>query len=612
MALASAILRAQAPPGQPIPAGPNVLLGRIVEMTTGEPIAGAVVSLTGYFDAAGKLSTAVPQTGVSPLASTPRSAMTTSDGYVVFRGLATGTYTIAATAYGFVTTNYPRTMVEVGTTDRPASVTLRMWQLGAIAGRVVDERGEPVVGAPVNALRRVVRSAATVLENVAGVETDDRGVYRLSQLQPGTYVVAVMASSLTLPPSVAADLEAARNGTGPSDVMSELLRGGAPVSVIIMGDAIRTGGFMVQRRGPTPTFAPDGRLLTYATTLHPGTTDPAQAMAITIASGESRTGVDIPIRFAPTVRVSGVIKGPYGPIEHATVRLIPPNAADTNSFDPLGVASVISDDDGTFAFLDVAPGQYVLKSAIANEIDVNEGTPAVALSAVQPLTVAEMDVTGLTLMMQPGVRISGRVEFVGEASPAPQYQGPLIGFRPAGSQSFRTLRGSVQPNGSFSTLGGPAGRYTVTAVPFPGWSLLSVSRGGRVLPDDMIDLGTADVTDLVVTFSRKTTRVSGTIVTESGAVDPDADVVIFPSDSNSWRDGTATRRVRQAHATALGRFDITDVPIGEYYVAAVINRWTVDSTDPAVLDRLVAGATKVSLAEGDQRTVALRSVVVKK
>ena len=137
-------------------------------------------------------------------------------------------------------------------------------------------------------------------------------------------------------------------------------------------------------------------------------------------------------------------------------------------------------------------------------------------------------------------------------------------------------------------------------------------RGSRVLPDDIIEIGTTDVTDLVVTFSRKTTRVSGTVVTETGAVDPDADIVIFPSDSNSWRDGTAFRRLRQTRVTTLGRFELTELPPGDYFVAAVINRWTMDSIDPALLERVIAGATKVSLAEGDQRTVALRSVVIRK
>lgn len=612
LVLAAAVPRAQAPAGQPIPSGPNVLLGRIVEMTTGDPVPGAVVSLTGYFEATGKPSESLPQPGPSPLASAPRGAITTADGYFVFRGLTAGNYAVSAMAYGFVTANNPRTLVEVGATARPASVTLRMWQVGAIAGRVVDDRGEPVVGAPVSALRRVLRGGGVVLERTGpDVETDDRGLYRISQLQPGTYLVAVIASSFTMPMSLASSLDAARNGTGPTDIISELLGSGAPVGVLLTADGgFQSGRHLVQRRGPPPTFAPDGRLLTYATTLHPGTTDPAQALAITIASGESRTGIDVPIRFAPTVRVSGVLKGQYGVIGHTTVRLIPPNAVDTLGFDPGGVASAITDDDGTFSFVDVAPGQYVLTSMIANEADANEGTPAVAVSATQSLTVTETDVTGLTVMMQPGVRISGRVEFVGDAPPA-QLQA-VIGFRPAGAQSWRTLRGVVQPNGTFSALSGPPGRYVVTVLAPPGgWSLLSVSRGSRVLPDDIVELGTSEVADLVVKFSRKTTRVSGTVVSDAGAIASDADIVVFPSDSSSWRDGTATRRIRVARATTSGRFDITGLPAGDYYVAAIVNRWMVDPLDPALLARVVVGATKISLAEAEQRTIDLKPVVIK-
>ena len=92
----------------PIPKGTNVLFGRVLDLGTAAPVGGAVVSLTGYFESSGRPAASFRQKGMSPLASAPRSVMTTANGYHLFGDLTAGRYSIAASALGNAGNIYPR------------------------------------------------------------------------------------------------------------------------------------------------------------------------------------------------------------------------------------------------------------------------------------------------------------------------------------------------------------------------------------------------------------------------------------------------------------------------------------------------------------------------
>jgi hypothetical protein len=61
------------------------------------------------------------------------------------------------------------------------------------------------------------------------------------------------------------------------------------------------------------------------------------------------------------------------------------------------------------------------------------------------------------------------------------------------------------------------------------------------------------------------------------------------------------------HATSAAAYEFTALPPGDYYIAAVGARGPEDWRDPRFLDRLVGAATKVTLNEGDEKTLALRT-----
>jgi hypothetical protein len=79
-----------------------------------------------------------------------------------------------------------------------------VWKYAVIGGTVVDEAGEPVVGVGVRALPRNVVGGRERFGNLdvtpaPTAVTDDRGMFRLSQLLPGTYVVGIPSTQTTLP-----------------------------------------------------------------------------------------------------------------------------------------------------------------------------------------------------------------------------------------------------------------------------------------------------------------------------------------------------------------------------------------------------------------------------
>src|SRR5262249_46951271 len=151
-----------------------------------------------------------------------------------------------------------------------------------ISGSVSDERGELMPGVPVSALRRVMSGGSVVLRSTSGkVETDDRGMYRIAQLPPGSYVVGVVSATTALPAAVAAAVEP--SARYPGEPLIDLFPTGLFVAT---GEGIRLGDSVIQRTGPAPPPpSADGRMLAYPTTFAPSATVPSEAQTITVGSG---------------------------------------------------------------------------------------------------------------------------------------------------------------------------------------------------------------------------------------------------------------------------------------------------------------------------------------
>src|SRR5215475_4761212 len=122
---------------------------------------------------------------------------TDEDGNFKFTGLATRVYSVVA----FTAKGYVQRLVPIGERQDDgyhrvgANVTITMIKGGAITGRVTNAIGEPLISVQVNTM--MTRDAEGNPVRGGGGRTrftDDRGVYRIYGLQPGTYVVFTRSS----------------------------------------------------------------------------------------------------------------------------------------------------------------------------------------------------------------------------------------------------------------------------------------------------------------------------------------------------------------------------------------------------------------------------------
>jgi hypothetical protein len=395
-----------------------------------------------------------------------------------------------------------------------------------------------------------------------------------------------------------------------------------------------------------PVAKPDGSLLVYPTLFYPASRTAAQAGVVTVGSGQERSGVDLQLVPVPGVRVSGVVMGPEGPVPHTAVRLMP--AFSDRIADPIQAAGTIADGAGNFTFPAVPSGDYVLEVIHLPHppLDAGEAGRAMVIqsggrtiaSAVQPdpaavapppvpgdptlcanvpLSVGNGSLSGLVVALQPGPRVSGRLEFDGTSDkPTPrQLQDVRIALESVDGTplpqrlSFET--GHPDENGQFVTTGVPPGRYLLrVTTTIPGWFFRGALAEGRDLADAPVDLR-ADVRNVVLAFTDRPSSIGGTVQGDHGP-DGDAVVIAFPTDPGSWIDhGSSQRRLRTTRAAKDGAYTLPFLPPGEYYVVAVKDEFVGDPYEPAFLESLVHAAQQVRLIEGDRKIQDLRTVAIR-
>ena len=631
--------------------GNGLIVGRLVDADAGTPIAGAIVTVTlpataaprGSGNGIGALDSAVliqiAQSGEfvgGGGAQQVVQMLTDSDGYFVFRDLPPGSYNFRASLAGYTGGGYNQRRAELpgqplvlGDGQQIGDLTLKMWKMASISGTVTDENGDPVVGAFVRVLRRSIVGGHPVLAlSGFGRSTDDRGQYRAFDIPPGDYVVCVPAVAVTAP---AAGGEMGGNMlTGPNGAVVMINPGGP----VLNGSGQRVGDLVLQTGAPgrgsavPPPVADNGKVFVYPTIFYPAAMTSSRATVISLKSGEARASVDMQLPLLPTVRVSGTIIGPDGPATGLAVHLV---SADPDQglveTAPDDVATSTTNGQGQFTFLGVPRGQYQIKvtrqpppmlnTAADGSVSLGRGsTPAQWAAA--PVSADTTDVTGLSLILQTGYSVSGRLVFEG-TSPQPTAQQlgrggvRLVQSQGGGGRAAAAGNAFVttNPDGTFSGAGFVPGRYSVIPQQWPAlkWVVKSLIAGGNDVSDAPIDLA-GDVSNLIVTFTDNPAHVSGIVRDASGRPDPNAVVALFPPDPRAWGwpNGIHTK---SAPVGASGAFTFSNLPAGDYMMVAVPDGWQNTWRDPAVLEKLAPQATRVQLRDGETRTEDLRTVTIR-
>jgi len=607
------------------PAG--AISGVVVDALSGQPLADATVRLR--ID------------GVGAPANQSRTVFSDAKGRFVFSRLPpSNRYVISVNRTGYYpredrgrgSTIEPRRPVRTALADRQwlSDVRVELFRPAVITGRVLDERGEPVVGAHVQTHALFHLAGRAQYATGPGAQTDDRGEYRITDLAPARYVVSVPFVPGTVP---AATSTRARAPTNPTD---------RPEPALALDGGVR----LVLGRFPVlPPPEPDGRLRAYRTIFHPHAGEPADAVPVEVAHGEERTGIDFRLEPVASRRISGVVDGPAEARTGLVLRLM------MAGHEGLGfsgeTASAVVAPDGQFTFVGVPAGRYtIVASRRVATYTYDEGLPLApqppgfvlssgesadatlappgtrtvtrlargdqGYSGIVPVAVDRDDVNGVVVVLRRGVTLSGRVTW--DAPSPPEFAsviGQPLSAEPANGSLLSTGTGRSSPDdpgGAFAIAGLEMGEYFLRARGFPGWIAKSIVSGGRDYLDRPFDTSSGrDITDIVVTMTHKGAAVEGSVSDGRGApVRDDAAVIIFPMAREQWTNyGLTPPRIRSVRTTPTGSFVIDSLQAGDYFVVAVEASQAGAWTDPAFFERASASAARIAVDWGERRSVAL-------
>ena len=344
--LAGAAAASQPPRARPdrTAAEPAVIRGRVTDADTGAPLTLAQVLLfpahagertSAATDAAGRYELVVPP-GRYRLVASKAGYLSPGAGQQGLVGTFLGGFNVVADA------------------GRALEVELELQRGAVLTGTVYNPFGEPAAGVSVQVLRyRFDNGQWQLAGSSRGFAdlrmTDDRGVYRIHSLPPGSYYV----------------------------------QASTPTWWMNIGLWSSSGS-----RVNAPTY-------------YPGTPDLETAERIDIDLGQEVAGIDFRLATVPTLRVAGHVVGEDGqPVSSLpSVSLIRNDASGSRASH-----GGRSEADGRFAIQGVMPGRYI---AFASE----SGPPGQTRFATAEVVVAGDDVDGVRLTMTTGASARGRIVF---------------------------------------------------------------------------------------------------------------------------------------------------------------------------------------------------------
>ncbi len=594
------------------PTGRAVIRGVVLSADrTPRPIRRAVVSLGGI----------VPE---------GRAVITDDDGRFAFEALPAGQFTVLATkaaflpaAYGAMRPGRPGTPIALGA-DQALDITLTMARGAVISGTIRDVAGQPMSGVRLSAVNALGAEALDRAFTAAEpVFSDDRGQFRFFGLAPGDYIVAATHAS-----------------TGNGEIG---LRSPAEVDRLLAELQRRRALPAASRPATAPAPRPPSYAL--APTYFPGTPLLREAGRVRVAAADVREGIDFVAGAVPVARVSGVVSGDVQNLMAVRLGVIIDGVTLPASLGTTLVLSQPPDAAGRFSYSNVAPGRYrIMARAIrgASQPPPPSGATSATSSAggsiggpgpggpapdylyaVADVDVFGQDISGLSLVLQPGSIVSGRVHFDASTETPPT--------------DLMTLRVSVSsPSGQYSSssgdtlitntfIGGPTvnvraeGTFEVKGIG-PGlvalscfmptavgakWWLRSAVVGGRDLLDAPFEIAAGmDFRDVVITLSDRRPELSGTLQTPAGQPAPEYYVIVFPADASQRMAGS--RRVQAVRPTTAGRFVFPTLPPGDYVLAALLDVVPNEWNDLKFLEQVAQAGVRVTLGEGEKKVQDLR------
>ena len=272
--------------------------------------------------------------------------------------------------------------------------------------------------------------------------------------------------------------------------------------------------------------------------------------------------------------------------------------------------------DGTFRIPAVSPGDYVMTARATPAGGAPSSAPGgPALWAEMKVSVSGDDISGLSLGLEPGPALAGRVAFTdGTVKPPADLTQWRVSLTTPAALARRApgMLSAVSPgppiplraDGTFEIPGIPPGGFlfqlTGPGVGPGGWWMRSMISGDRDLLDRPIEVRPGSPSmNVVLSMSGRHTELSGTLRTSTGQPQADVFVIAFSTDRTMW--GPGARRVRAVRPDADGHFSMPDLAPGDYLLGVVTDIDPEDWQNPALLDQLAPASVKVTIGEGEKK-----------
>ena len=325
-------------------------------------------------------------------------------------------------------------------------------------------------------------------------------------------------------------------------------------------------------------------MMSLASIYFPNAIQRSAATVVSVGRGEVRAGLDITFQLRRSHRVSGTLISPseqlQGPPE---VFLVETSSTDFG----FGMHATAG---AEFSFVGVAPGSYKLIAALQSQ----------KLYAISDVQVGDQDVR-LTLTMQTGLTVSGKVSFAGKSTPPDTAQMRIWLTPMSGGVMLEPSRAQLKPGGSFTVEGLVPGSYRLSTSigAVTPWTLASATLSGRDMSITPIDIANSTSESIAVTFTDRPTELTGRLEDALGRAAADYFIIVFSANERAWYE--RSRAIAQTRPASDGQFTIKSLPPGDYFLAAVTDIERDEWFNPALLRELVPASIRLSLAEGERK-----------
>jgi protocatechuate 3,4-dioxygenase beta subunit len=480
-----------------------------------------IASITGHVTVSGK-----PGVGITVVATlsasffdnkTVAKATTDDNGDYRLTGLAAGRFTIMplTKAYVVVSSGTAKQLgqtVNVADGEAVTKMDFTLVRGGVVTGRITDAEGHPLINERISIVSKDGNPDANNQMSMFGSrnQTDDRGVYRVYGLQPGSYKVSVGQSATS-----------------------------GAVSIMGMGGS------------------------QYVKTFYPGVQDETRATLIEIKEGSEIANVDITVGklgdgFAVSGRVVDSDSGQPVPSIYISYSTID----ETNQkMGQMNFTGAQTDANGKFRLEGVRPGHYAVYTFAAGQDNASYSEPVKA-------DVADGDVSGIEIKMRRGATIKGVAVVEDNSDPAVAnllQSVSLYGYveqKSLGAPSY--ARAQIGADGSFQIAGLAPGKARIGIQGFPtppkGLSLVRTEVDGVDQPDGIEITSGQQLNGVRIVFAYGTGSVRGDVKLEPG---PPPDGMLLQVVVRS-ASGEARRFNRMSEIDARLHFVVENIPAGTY------------------------------------------------